>query len=749
MGFKWFNAGRRAAAGAAAGAPEVAAEGGASAASAQLAQLDNAPHVDDDNPAGAPTQLGRSPMDAVIGWMERVPFAAQQRVFTIGLVVGLLALLISVYLDNRQANNGSVQIEIAGDTLMHSQRLAKAVPVALLGNTNAFAQLKESRTRLQENLEALKNGNSDRGVRASGGEAEALLDKSIEEWKRSEKSAQAVLSQEKTLVAVGKTLNVFNASNPELLEEAEQISSMKLQTNAPAREVAASSQLVMLTQRLGKNMNEFLAGEGVNPETAFLLGKDTNTFRETLNGLLNGSEALRLSAATDAETKGYLQELSTRFDNVQKTTQIILENLPGLIAAKRAQQQIFNDNEKLRADLSDLQSAYASSVRNRPLTLGAVVLSAILTVVCLAGLAALYLRDSRVRTMEAEARQREAEERRMVEKRNNDNTQAAILRLMNELQDIADGDLTKQATVSEDITGAIADSVNYTVEELRELVGRVQKTAEQVTQASSAVQTTSESLVTASEEQSRQIRQTGQSVVEMADRITQVSRGAAESANVARASLAAAEQGQQAVQNAITGMNDIRDQIQETSKRIKRLGESSQEIGEIVELISDITEQTNVLALNAAIQAASAGEAGRGFSVVAEEVQRLAERSAEAAKQIGALIRTIQTDTQDAVHAMERSTAGVVEGAKLSDNAGTALVEIGRVSRQLAELIESISQTTSHEATLASDVAQNIEQILHITEQTSTGTRQTAQSVRQLTQLAEELRDSVARFRIA
>jgi len=204
-----------------------------------------------------------------------------------------------------------------------------------------------------------------------------------------------------------------------------------------------------------------------------------------------------------------------------------------------------------------------------------------------------------------------------------------------------------------------------------------------------------------------------------------------------------------AVANAIKGMHEIREQIQDTSKRIKRLGESSQEIGEITELISDITEQTNILALNAAIQAASAGEAGRGFSVVAEEVQRLAERSAGAAKQIGALVRTIQSDTHDAVAAMEKSTQGVVEGARLSDAAGAALNDISQVSERLAGLISEIAQATGTQATSASAVAQNIQHILTVTEQTQDGTQQTTLSIHKLSVLAQELKNSVARFRIA
>ena len=365
------------------------------------------------------------------------------------------------------------------------------------------------------------------------------------------------------------------------------------------------------------------------------------------------------------------------------------------------------------------------------------------------GFVRLSVGDQARRARQAEQMRQEAERQEQEAKRVNDANQAAILRLMNELQSVAEGDLTQQATVTEDITGAIADSVNYTVEELRSLVAQVQTTANRVTDTTEKVEGTSIELLAASTEQLREIRATGESVLQMAGRINDVSSQAQQTAEVARRSLQASETGRTAVQDTIGGMNQLREQIQDTSKRIKRLGESSQEIGEITELISDITEQTNVLALNAAIQAASAGEAGRGFSVVAEEVQRLAERSADATKQIAALVRTIQTDTADAVAAMERSTQGVVEGAKLSDAAGAALGDIDRVTRQLSELIGEISNQALQEAQQANVVAANIQHIFAVTEQTSEGTRSTAQMVRELSGTAEELRKSVARFKIA
>lgn len=329
------------------------------------------------------------------------------------------------------------------------------------------------------------------------------------------------------------------------------------------------------------------------------------------------------------------------------------------------------------------------------------------------------------------------------------NNQEAILNLLDEMGDLADGDLTVKAQVTESITGAIADSINYTIASLRDLVTNINRATEQVNKATGQAQSTSSSLLAAAEQQTKQIEDTSTAVTDMTRSILQVSSNAGQAAQVAQRSLQAATQGALAVRNSITGMNEIRTQIQETSKRIKRLGESTQEISEIVELISDITEQTNILALNAAIQAASAGEAGRGFTVVAEEVQRLAERSSEATKQISAIVKTIQTDTGGAVAAMEKSTEGVVEGARLSDAAGQALNEIETVTNNLAQLIQAISTATAAQTEVASTVSRNMQQIQNITTQTTDGTKQTAQSVGQLTSLAAELSNSVAGFKLS
>ncbi len=571
----------------------------------------------------------------------------------------------------------------------------------------------------------------------------------LKQAETTEKNAKAVLKQEDVLIKVAQALRNVNQQSSALLDLSETVGSLLIQDKIIREEIEAITQMGMLTQRIGKSANEFQSIEGVNPEAVFLLGKDLNTFQEIVKGLLTGNEELGLPGTANPQARQQLTTLLAQYEATRADAETILSNLQGLVSAREAQSAVVGDSEPLREKLEALQqrlSADAGVGLVQLAVLGGLALIVLLSGI---GIARVALLDSRQRQQQAEQQQREARLQEQEAKRINDANQAAILRLMNELQNLADGDLTQEATVTEDITGAIADSVNYTVEELRLLVGSVQKTASQVVDTTTQVDNTSAQLLAISTEQLREIRATGQAILDMAQRITEVSAQAQSSAEVANQSLLSAEQGQKAVQDTIGGMNAIRDQMQETSKRIKRLGESSQEIGEITELISDITEQTNVLALNAAIQAASAGEAGRGFSVVAEEVQRLAERSGEATRQIATLVRTIQTDTQDTVAAMERATLGVVEGARLSDSAGAALAEIHSVSRRLAQLIDEISKTTQHEASLANEVADDIQHIFVVTEQTGEGTRSTAEQVRELARMAQELRQSVTRFRIA
>ncbi len=657
--------------------------------------------------APAPVKAGPAPASGEAG-------STRSRLKLYGMAAAVFFVLtaIAAYMSNREESHNVHYVALSSRLLMLTQLLAKDAQQALTGNPAAFDALADSKTSLSDILVKLDQG--DGSLPATRGGARVELDAFMKSANKTLQDVQTLQDGRTGLVTLGATVAKIDKVNTELRG----LTQTLIETLPMAGQQQHATNLALSVERIGKDASVLLGAEVTVYQVA-QLGIDTIAAEDSLNGL--------------PETNANVVRTQKLFDSYRSSVEVLVSQVLNLVAAKNASKAIVDDSDALLAGAQRLVNAYQSSTTSRLTTLAPLFFGLFLLV----SLLLLF------KTYTDETRQRAAEASRI-----NTQNQNAILRLMNELGDLADGDLTVRATVTEDVTGAIADSLNYTTEEFRKLVTRITAAVEQMGGATRDAEAVSKGLLDATQKQANEIQGAGEAVELMARSIKEVDLSAARSAEVARRTLMVTEQGAQAVRNTISGMDGIREQIQETSKRIKRLGESSQEIGEIVDLISDITEQTNVLALNAAIQAASAGDAGRGFSVVAEEVQRLAERSAEATKQIGALVKTIQGDTHDAVAAMEKSTLGVVEGAKLSDVAGQSLREIEQVSNELAALINSISVSTQVQTDMAGEVANVMQEILQITVQTTEGTRLTANSIAQLSGLAVDLKDSVAGFRL-
>ena len=642
-----------------------------------------------------------------IPWFSAQSFDRQLRILGFLLLAFLLLAAAFSFLDRQAASASSKQAAQAAKLQLYLQRLEKHAEVASIsGDSDAFDALGEARTLFAAALNLLDKGGAD--LPATSGLAREPLDSLLQEYQQ-----------------IGKLLDQIEAGRP-LLVTLERGASLRedllrLADNTATRIAPAHSQKARRLQLLLEQI------------VGTVQALQTSSSLKVLEKLPAKLATARAVFAELPPSDPAVAALTEDFESYQNVVGFIVANQASLLDSRTAAQRLLQKDVRMQSLALSLLNAYEEAGSGR-ITGFVVTFSGGMLLLLLLLLSKIYLDESQRREHESD--------------RINKQNQQAILRLMNELSDLADGDLSAKATVSEDITGAIADSINYTTDELRKLVSRVISATEQVNKATGDAGEVTKGLLVATRKQADEIRDAGGAVELMAKSIQEVDSSAAQSAEVARRTRDVTAQGAQAVSNAVDGMNSIREQIQETSKRIKRLGESSQEIGEIVDLISDITEQTNVLALNAAIQAASAGEAGRGFAVVAEEVQRLAERSAEATKQIGLLVKTIQGDAQDAVSAMEQSTQGVVQGAQLADDAGQSLQQIEQATRELNDLVSSISVSTQVQTDMAQEVAGVMADILKITEQTSKGTQLTSASVTQLEELAKELSGSVSGFKL-
>lgn len=623
-------------------------------------------------------------------------------------------------------------VALSTDVQVRSQQLATNASEAAGGSIDAFDELQSIRDRIDNNLTLLDQGDSASGLKPTPESAHPALWDVLQIWERVRSSADDILARTEVVRSLAAAAAGFTDNMPRLQARTEEVVQILIRQRAPQDQVYIASRQMVLADRMLRSVGEILQGGVASFTAADRFATDSALYGQVLSGMINGDTELGVVAVTNPEARAIVGEVFSVFNEMSLNIATILDNSPSLFEVKEAAVTILLDSELFLEDSTTLQSTYANLSNTR--------LPNVWTGLILAGIATVLL------ILLAAALRRDALNRLTITAGQNQRNQEAILRLLDEMGSLAEGDLTVEATVTEDITGAIADSINFAVEALRNLVETINDTSVQVASAAQETQSTAMHLAEASDHQAQEITSASSAVNDIAVSIEEVSRNSSESSQVAGRSVSIASKGAETVRRTIQGMDTIREQIQDTSKRIKRLGESSQEIGNIVELINDIAEQTNILSLNAAIQAATAGESGRGFAVVADEVQRLAERASNATKQIEALVKTIQTDTNEAVISMEQTTTEVVNGARLAEDAGEALSEIETVSKHLADLIQNISEAAQQQSAAAASISSTMNVIQEITTQTSIGTSQTAESIGNLAELATDLRRSVSGF---
>jgi twitching motility protein PilJ len=665
--------------------------------------------------------------DSKIATLRAKPVTVIALVILVASLFGALALL---YLINQSRTNDQRYLQQASDLRAQAYRLTSLGRDATSGDEKAFDELNSVVTTMGTTWDMLKNG--DERTRSS---LKSEFDKYAAIWERVKTNAQDIVTNKDLIVSLNNVGKTLNDNLPTLQTEHNNIVDILLESGAPTDQAIQAQLLSWRAERIGRNVDKMLRGDADANNAADVFNRDANFYARVLTAMKDGDPALRITRVSDPQARASLEQITQLFEGVNKSIQQMVEGSTTLTRARQASDALLNDTPQLLQALAAISDRIAVQTDSHPIINNTTVIA--LAAITLGALFFLGFNQY----MGARRRADETAE-------TNERNQTAILRLLDELADLADGDLTTTATVTEDFTGAIADSINFTIDQLRILVARINETAVNVSAAAQETQQTALHLAEASEHQAQEIAGASAAVNEMAVTIDQVSANAAESAAVAERAVSIAGNGAKVVQNTIHGMDTIREQIQDTSKRIKRLGESSQEIGDIVSLINDIADQTNILALNAAIQASMAGDAGRGFAVVADEVQRLAERSAAATKQIEALVKTIQNDTNEAVISMEQTTSEVVRGARLAQDAGVALEEIENVSSSLAELIQNISNAARQQASSAGHISNTMNVIQEITTQTSAGTSATAQSIGNLAEMALDLRESVAGFKL-